>query len=776
MKKRIVSIAAAASMLLSMFSAVPAAAASGSGTASDYLRDGDYCVISPAEKWDKNGNRIAVATTEWELTAQSSGTANGNDVQTWKYGVSDKFYVSGAGNGTFRLQCKNFRESGGGRYWDIEDRNKKPGANVHVWSYKDSDSQKFYLEEDNDGDPETFYIKNKNSGIYLAPENYFKDPGSNSGMKKNSWSEEGCNTIQSKYPFHWRIQVLNRDAANDAGGYDKYANWMSLLPDDRYLSEINIPGTHDSGTTNVEGSWNSGYNVVACQKYFIEQQLYAGIRSLDIRTAWNNDSKDMVLIHGNKSTVCHTPDHGDSSENKRFSSVVDTMIKFLGKHPDETIVMTLKIDDGDSAETRQRLGNILLRYINDSTKSKYFYKWSDKDSASDARKDMKSPTLGQVRGKIVILSRVDFNISDLGIDNAQKGLLCCYTGPDISNWDDRYNDNDHYAQKITDKDSGVAVYIQDDYSSPDGNKKTQLMNTIDQLNGDLKTLNGKTVPSIDKKDFTFNYSSKTTSDSLGASPLGGAKYMNNIIYNDSKFTPSVAKGAVQSMRTGIVVMDYINKQLARRIIDLNYLPASISESPNKPGTTEQPSPAVQFKDVSDVDWFFNDVSYVKEKGLMNGTGDQVFSPYDTSTRAMIVTVLYRMEGSPEVSGRTGFKDVKEGSYYEKAVKWAAENNIVNGYSDEIFGCDDDITREQMAALLYRYASYKGISGSALSEDINRFNDSADISAYAVPAMQWAAANGIITDIGNGTLDPRGEALRSQIAAILHRFHENMITK
>ena len=161
---------------------------------------------------------------------------------------------------------------------------------------------------------------------------------------------------------------------------------------------------------------------------------------------------------------------------------------------------------------------------------------------------------------------------------------------------------------------------------------------------------------------------------------------------------------------------------------------------------------------------------------MNGTGDQVFSPYDTSTRAMIVTVLYRMEGSPEVSGRTGFKDVKEGSYYEKAVKWAAENNIVNGYSDEIFGCDDDITREQMAALLYRYASYKGISGSALSEDINRFSDSADISAYAVPAMQWAVANGIITDIGNGTLDPRGEALRSQIAAILHRFHENMITK
>lgn len=157
--------------------------------------------------------------------------------------------------------------------------------------------------------------------------------------------------------------MLNRDAANDAGGYDKYANWMSLLPDDRYLSEINIPGTHDSGTTNVEGSWNSGYNVVACQKYFIEQQLYAGIRSLDIRTAWNNDSKDMVLIHGNKSTVCHTPDHGDSSENKRFSSVVDTMIKFLEKHPEETIVMTLKIDDGRQQQKHVSVSEIYCSAI-----------------------------------------------------------------------------------------------------------------------------------------------------------------------------------------------------------------------------------------------------------------------------------------------------------------------------------------------------------------------------------------------------------------------------
>ena len=130
-------------------------------------------------------------------------------------------------------------------------------------------------------------------------------------------------------------RFLNRDAAAGMGKTDKYANWMSLLPDERYLSELNIPGTHDSGTANVEGSWNSSFNIVSCQKYFIQQQLYAGVRSLDIRTAWNNDSKDMVLVHGNDFTVCHTPNHGNNAKNKTFRSVLDTIIAYLAAHPTE---------------------------------------------------------------------------------------------------------------------------------------------------------------------------------------------------------------------------------------------------------------------------------------------------------------------------------------------------------------------------------------------------------------------------------------------------------
>ena len=137
MKKRIISLFLCAVMLLPNLTVRAAAANSAASAAAGYLKRGDYVVFSPAEKW-QNGQRVAVATTEWELTAQHSGTANGNDVQTWKFGVSDKFYIENEetksdGISYVRIQCKDFRESKDGRYWDIEGRSKKPGGNLHVW-------------------------------------------------------------------------------------------------------------------------------------------------------------------------------------------------------------------------------------------------------------------------------------------------------------------------------------------------------------------------------------------------------------------------------------------------------------------------------------------------------------------------------------------------------------------------------------------------------------------------------------------------------------------
>ena len=583
MKKRIICLLLCAVTLLPSLTATVSAAPADetvqtpASEAADYLQQGDYFVISPAEKWQafldlsKPGlhakiKRVAVATTEWELTAQHSGTANGNDIQTWKYGVSDKFYVErhevrgSDGAGCFRIQNKSFRESGNGRYWDIEGRNLNPGGNVHVWDFKKGTlSQWFYLEEDGDGDPETFFLKNRNSDLYIVPRHYFKDPEKDCGPGKASWSEEGCNLEQSEFSFRWRIQVLNRDAANDMGKTDKYANWMSLLPDGRYLSELNIPGTHDSATANVEGSWNASYNKVACQKYFIEQQLYAGVRALDLRTRWHGN--DMVMVHGD--FICHTPDHNNRSKNKTFRSVLDTVIEYLDKHPSEAVIVTLKIDSGNQDTGRQALINILNQYT--TKRPDRFYCWTGEafeNTPVAAQSRMTSPTLGQARGKIVLMTRVDMS-------GAGESSLYSYTGPDLTQWDDSYKDRNHYAQKI-ESASKVSVYIQDDYSSPDDNKKRQVFNTVYQLNGTY-TLPG--ASKIEKKDFVFNYTSKTGSDRYGSTPLGAAKYMNDLIYNDDLFTPG-SDEAKQNPRLGIVVMDFVNKQLCRRIIDRNAFPSS----------------------------------------------------------------------------------------------------------------------------------------------------------------------------------------------------------
>ena len=179
-----------------------------------------------------------------------------------------------------------------------------------------------------------------------------------------------------------------------------------------------------------------------------------------------------------------------------------------------------------------------------------------------------------------------------------------------------------------------------------------------------------------------------------------------------------------------------------------------------------------FTDVYDRDWFFSDVAYIAQNGLMRGTSADKFSPYSTTTRAMIVTVLYRMEGEPD-AGENSFVDVPDGAYYTDAVAWASENGIVNGYGQGRFGPNDSITREQLAAILYRYSVYKGYDVS-VGEDTNilSFDDIADLSDYAFTSMQWACGAGLIGGMGDGRLAPKGNATRCQIAAVLHRYCDN----
>ena len=178
-----------------------------------------------------------------------------------------------------------------------------------------------------------------------------------------------------------------------------------------------------------------------------------------------------------------------------------------------------------------------------------------------------------------------------------------------------------------------------------------------------------------------------------------------------------------------------------------------------------------FTDVRESDWFYEDVAFAYENGLFAGTSDTTFSPNASMTRAMLVTVLYRLEGQPAVNGRSGFSDVQYNGYYEDAVTWAADNGIVNGTWASTFSPNANVTREQMAAILYRYAQYKKYN-TAASSSLNGFTDHASVSGYATASLEWSVAEKLVNGSA-GKLMPTGNATRAQVAAILHRFVENV---
>ena len=179
-----------------------------------------------------------------------------------------------------------------------------------------------------------------------------------------------------------------------------------------------------------------------------------------------------------------------------------------------------------------------------------------------------------------------------------------------------------------------------------------------------------------------------------------------------------------------------------------------------------------FSDVTESDWFYDAVTYAYENGLMDGVGMGLFAPNSETTRAQLVTILHRLAGQPAPSGDSGFSDVETGTWYTDAVAWAAQNGIVNGVSDTQFAPGDDITREQLAVILYRYATYQGYDVSQRA-DLSGFVDAGTISTYAQEALSWANATGLITGTTATTLSPKGSATRAQVAQILMNFHQKL---
>lgn len=230
-------------------------------------------------------------------------------------------------------------------------------------------------------------------------------------------------------------------------------------------------------------------------------------------------------------------------------------------------------------------------------------------------------------------------------------------------------------------------------------------------------------------------------------------------------TASPSKGYVVD---AVKVVDKDGKDVAVTEKDGKYVFTMPASAVTVTGSfkAETPAPvALPFTDVKSGNWFYDAVKYAYVQGLMTGTSATTFAPNGTMNRAMIVTVLYRLEKSPAVTGASKFTDVPAGQWYSDAVAWAAANKIVNGYDETTFGPMNAVTREQMAAILFRYEQVKGLENVTLEENLNRFPDQNKISAYAIPALQWAVGQKIINGNADGTLDPTGTATRAQVAQI-----------
>jgi len=259
----------------------------------------------------------------------------------------------------------------------------------------------------------------------------------------------------------------------------------------------------------------------------------------------------------------------------------------------------------------------------------------------------------------------------------------------------------------------------------------------------------------------ITYYSITASAGAGGSidPAGNVSVQKNL-----------SKTFTITADSGYIIADVLVDSVSVGAVS-EYTFSSINEDHTIEATFEHPSR--RFADVDPGQWYREGIDFVLIAGLFNGTSKTTFEPNTNMTRAMLVTVLWRLEKEPDATIADLFADIATGTWYIEAVAWAAANGIVQGYDADTFGPDDSITREQMAAILYRYASYRGYDITA-TDDLSGFNDAGKTSGWALTAMKWAVAEELINGVSKTDLDPTGYATRAQVATILMRFVQNIV--
>lgn len=299
-----------------------------------------------------------------------------------------------------------------------------------------------------------------------------------------------------------------------------------------------------------------------------------------------------------------------------------------------------------------------------------------------------------------------------------------------------------------------------------------------------KIATGESIPKKDSGDSPSGGSSSGGSSSSSGGGGGTTYYTLTFETNGGGSMQAIraARGKTLDLSAYTPMRDgydfggwYADKDLTQRITEIKLSGSKTvyadwkKREPDEPDAVKNP-----FADVNAGDWFYQDVLFSYEKGLMSGMDAAAFAPYANTTRAQIAVIFYRMEGSPAVEGENSFTDVVRGSgtaWFYDAVTWAQKNGIMGGYGNSSFAPNDPITREQLAAIFYRYAQYKGYDTTQGGMAIREFDDYESISDYAMGAMAWAVNTGLVKGDSN-LLYPKGTATRAELAALFHRFAEN----
>lgn len=339
------------------------------------------------------------------------------------------------------------------------------------------------------------------------------------------------------------------------------------------------------------------------------------------------------------------------------------------------------------------------------------------------------------------------------------------------------------------EDGDTVKVLQDGLSaSMSGSTRTiTLENGVTDAESITVTINGTELTIVKDKSATYTYTRPSSSGGGSSTPTYTVSKPLDVTGGEISVSPS---RAAKNATVTITVKPDEGYELDELIVrDSDGETVKLTQKSDTEYTFKMPASKVTveasfveiepvpselpFTDVAADAWYHDAVAYVYDNGMMNGVTENTFAPNATTTRGMIVTMLHRLEGKPGVNYLLPFGDVPEGLWYTEAVRWAASEGIVNGVSDTSYAPDNAITREQMAAILYRYAQYKGYDTSVGGMSLAEYTDADQISSYATTAMQWANENGLITGRTDTTLIPQGTATRAEVATILMRFCEDI---